>query len=152
MSSKPKSVQIRLRETIPSEKKIIDYLARLGERTGIEKTVFMQAMNDYMTQNPLDDLELVSKPVIVQTETKQFSHSSVSIDDKKSSEENVQKIESEPVSENSEKSDDKETYNSYSDFQDPTTIDVKPTNPVAQTKSMSGSSVDSLIMMNMVRG
>ncbi|AUW07444.1 hypothetical protein [Vibrio campbellii] len=50
-----KSVQIRLREDFPLEKKIIEYLAKIGGRSGLEKQIFVRAMTEHMAENPLDD-------------------------------------------------------------------------------------------------
>lgn len=58
MASKPKSVQIRLRENVPVENMIIRYLALMGERTGLEKQIFIKSMVEYIKENPLDGLDL----------------------------------------------------------------------------------------------
>jgi len=99
MSQKTKrKIQIHLRSDIPEEKKALDYLALYGSRTGLEKKLFMQALEAYMSANPLGQGQCIPEPVEQVTEpyrepqnTMQISSFTSVLDEPKPDPEPVQK-------------------------------------------------------------
>lgn len=128
MSSKPKSVQIRLRHESPIEKSIIDYLNLLGERTGIEKQQFIKAMRQYMIENPIEGLEPIAEP--------------------KPERKMVEKVE-EKVETPVKPIEEEKPNNGYSDFET-TTNKAQPVNP--KSSMVKTDKIDSVMSFGLVKG